>query len=161
MFRKPAVAAVILLTILAAPAARGAAASLQDWHTVTVSVPTVDLIKLTVPDIDVTLQASSQGIGFKLYSQDGGAVEWATNASPRKIWVKADGIPGGVTLRVAKSLSPKTLIRLHPDNGLLVDDASYHGGILPMSFGLYYEIEATLAVPPKTYTITVTYTLTG
>jgi len=161
LFRKPAVAVVILLAILAAPAARGAAASDQHSHTVTVNVPAFDAVKLTVLNIGITLQQLEEGIGFESFLKNGGHVQWATNDSPRAIYVGSDSVPPGMTLKVRKSLDPEIWVDITSGCGSLVDDASCRTSTtFPKAFPLEYEVSVDLTVRANTYAIEITYTLT-
>ena len=165
MFRKPAVAVVILLAILAVPAAARAQSPPSDSHSVTIKVPEVDEIAIFAPTEAVEIRlaiSTSDGMGFwETEANKEMELRWATNSHSRKITVQA-GIPGnasgmklwlrkfGVWMPLGNSL--QTLV---PAAG------SQNGNGQPQSLSLKYKAWADLTVPPGDHSVTVTYTLTS
>ena len=161
MFRKPAVAVVILLTILAVPAAAWAGGQPSTSHTVTIGVAAVDAISVQDDGlVTVELVKREDGMGFLTTEvSEVMSLMWATNGSPRTIRVSAVG-PAGITLQL-KRYRDNTWIPLGAAAQTWVSPAGREAGASGVqSLSILYTASADLGVEPGSHDVEVTYTLT-
>jgi len=157
-----AVGLAILLSIVTMPYIACGAVPQSVSHNIIISVPAVDVVRLSCPGLYAALQARDISTGFDAHLLEAGDLRWITNDSPREITVSAQHIPNGLTLEILKSLNPSSKwLELSESHAVLIGDASCpRGTSLPREFALFYRILATLGLRPGAYEIDVIYTLT-
>ncbi len=143
------------------------AASDEASHTVTISIPSIDLIAISGTPATLTIaEPTTLSESTELYSNEdtGCTLLWLTNGSGRKVTAELDeSLPDGLKLLV--TVTPTAgkgtgagEVELHDTDA--EDVVTGISRVLEWNAQVSYKASATAEVEPDTHTPTVTYTIT-